>query len=97
MRRRLIVARRAEIQIAKAQRWWRQHRDAKDAIDEDLTEAFALLREQPFIGRLVRTSRGKNMRCWTLERTRYYIYYRVHDDTIEVAVFWHTARRPPRL
>src|ERR1043166_5195980 len=97
MKRRLIVARRAEIQIAKAQRWWCQHRDAKDAIEEDLTEAFALLREQPFIGRPVRTRRGKDMHCWTPERTRYHLYYRVHGDTIEVAVFWHTSRRPPRL
>ena len=97
MTRRLIVSRRAEIQIAKAQRWWRAHRDAIDAIEEDLSEAFALLREQPFIGKTVRTRRGKDMRRWTLERTRYYLYYRVHDGAIEVAVFWHTSRRPPRL
>jgi plasmid stabilization system protein ParE len=97
MTRRLIVARRAEIQIAKAQRWWREHRDAKDAIEEELSEAFALLRDRPFVGRPVRTRRGKDMRRLTLERIRYYLYYRVHEETIEVAVFWHTSRRPPRL
>jgi hypothetical protein len=37
------------------------------------------------------------MRLLTLERIRYYLYYRVNGDTIEVAVLWHTSRRPPLL
>ena len=97
MTRRLIVARRAEIQIAAAQRWWRAHRDAVNALSEELDEAFALIREFPHIGKPIQTQHGKSMRRLTLDRTRYYLYYRVHHDVVEVAVFWHTSRRPPRL
>ncbi len=76
--------------VARASR--RKGRD-----EEEINEAFTIIREQPYIGKPARTRRGKDMRRLTLERTRYYLYYRVHGDTIEVAVFWHTFRRPPRL
>jgi plasmid stabilization system protein ParE len=97
MTRRLIVARRAEIQIAKAQRWWHAHRDVVDLFAEELDEAFSLIRHYPRIGTSVRTRHGKFLRRVTLERTHYFLYYRVHDDAVEVAVLWHTSRRPPRL
>jgi hypothetical protein len=40
---------------------------------------------------------GKFVRRLTLERIRYYMFYRVHPDRVEVIFFWHTSRRPPRL
>src|ERR1051326_4092830 len=97
MTRRLIVARRAEIQIAKAQRWWRAHRDAVDLLSQELDEAFSLIRQYPHIGKSVQTRHGKFMRRVTLDGTRYLLYYRVRDDAVEVAALWHGSRRPPRL
>jgi hypothetical protein len=44
-----------------------------------------------------RTRSGKYIRRLTLERIRYFLYYRVHPDRIEVMFFWHTSRRKPRL
>ncbi|HYU24979.1 MAG TPA: hypothetical protein VEO74_07245 [Thermoanaerobaculia bacterium] len=44
-----------------------------------------------------RTRTGKYIRRLTLERIRYYMFYRVTTDRVEVIFFWHTSRRPPRL
>ena len=32
-----------------------------------------------------------------LERVRYYVYYRVLDEIVEVISVWHASRRPPHL
>jgi len=51
----------------------------------------------PYAGVRWRMRSGKYIRRLTLERIRYYLYYRVMPERVEVVVFWHTSRRPPRL
>ena len=83
-----------------ARRWWLGNRDkAPEAFDEDIDGARELLLLMPYAGKQWRTLSGKLIRRLTLERIRYYLYYRVHHDPdrIEVIFFWHTSRRPPRL
>ena len=88
---------RADRQIRAARRWWLQNRDkAPEAFDEDLDRAFELIERFPNIAPRVHIRRGTARRL-TIERIRYYMYYRVHPDRIEVIFFWHTSRRPPRL
>jgi plasmid stabilization system protein ParE len=89
---------RAERQIDKARRWWLGNRDkAPEAFDEDLGQARELLSSTPYAGMPWRTRTGKYIRRLTLERIRYYMFYRVTTDRVEVIFFWHTSRRPPRL
>src|ERR1051326_2533861 len=97
MTRRLIVARRAEIQIAKAQRWWRAHRDAVDLLSQELDEAFSLIRQYPHIGKSVQTRNGKFMRRVPRDAPRCLLYSRYRDDPAEVPALGHGPRRPPRL
>ena len=81
-----------------ARRWWLANRDkAPEAFDEDIDKAYELITEMPYIGKPWRMRSGKYIRRLTLDRIRYYLYYRVHPGRIEVTFFWHTSRRPPRL
>ncbi len=88
---------RADRQIRAARRWWLQNRNkAPEAFDEDLDRAYDLILHAPYAARSVRIRYGR-VRRLTIERIRYYLYYRVHPDRIEVISLWHTSRRPPRL
>jgi plasmid stabilization system protein ParE len=81
-----------------ARAWWRRNRDkAPSAFDDDLDDAFAKILDQPFNGTEGRDRRGRHYRRILVERIRYYIYYRVTDETVEVLTVWHASRRPPRL
>jgi len=89
---------RAERQINAGRKWWLQNRDkAPDAFDEEIERSRRLLQRDPFVGVPVITRRGKRIRRLTLERIRYYLYYRVTRERLEVISLWHTSRRPPRL
>ncbi|HEX8171625.1 MAG TPA: type II toxin-antitoxin system RelE/ParE family toxin [Thermoanaerobaculia bacterium] len=89
--------RRARRQYVAASRWWLEHRDkAPEAFDEDLNSIWRLIGTRPGAGQIVR-SRSRGIRRVLAERVRYYVYYRVFDDRIEVLSIWHASRRPPRL
>jgi plasmid stabilization system protein ParE len=89
---------RAARQIDAARRWWLRNREKNPAaFDEDLHDAQRLLSGAPYAGIRWRTRSGKFVRRVTLERIRYFLYYRVHPDRVEVIFFWHTSRRPSRL
>lgn len=93
--RRLIISPRASRQLDAARGWWRRNRDkAPAAFDEDIDATFALLLERPFTGT---PERKRGLRRVLLERVRYYVYYRVTDEAVEVAIVWHASRRPPKL
>lgn len=94
----LEITRRADRQIKTARRWWLQNRDkAPEAFDEELDRAGNLILSTPYIGKPWQTRSGKFIRKLTLDRIRYYLYYRVHADRVVVVFFWHTSRRPPGL
>ncbi len=81
-----------------ARSWWLRNRDkAPEAFDEEIERAFELLLNAPHVGKPSRSRHGKLIRRLTLERIRYYLYYRVERDRIQLLSLWHTSRRPPRL
>jgi plasmid stabilization system protein ParE len=84
---------RAERQITKAAEWWAENRpSAPGAIRKDLEAALALLITEPGIGTKVETSRPQTVRRLYLGRVRYFIYYRVSTNFLEVVAFWHERR-----
>ena len=88
---------RADRQIRVARRWWLQNRDkAPEAFDEALDHAYEVISRAPYASRAVRIRHGTARRL-TIEPIRYYLYYRVHPNRIEILSLWHTSRRPPRL
>lgn len=93
----VVVMPRALRQITRAATWWDEHRDkAPDAFDADLSSAIAAIAENASTGTIVRRS-PRIVRRILLPRIRYYLYYRLVDDTVEVIAIWHASRRAPRL
>ena len=88
----------AQAQISAAAAWWTKNRPAApDAIRDELDRILDLLRVQPVIGTMARRTQLSGVRRVTLSRVRYYVYYRVADDALQVLAFWHTSRgtEPP--
>jgi plasmid stabilization system protein ParE len=87
----------AERQLFAARAWWRRNRDkAPGAFDEDMESAFLHISENLSISTAYRHARRPNVRRYLIERIRYYIYFRVAGNSIQVLRIWHASRRPPR-
>ena len=96
--RRIEITEKAQAQISVASAWWAENRPAAPgAIREELDRILGLLRVQPEIGTIARRATLSGVRRVTLSRIRYYVYYRVAGDALQVLAFWHTSRgsRPP--
>ena len=90
---RLRITARAVGEIERADAWWRENRQAVPAaLREDLRSAFQLLLEQPEIGVNVVSIRLPGTRRLHLKRIRYYIYYRVRGEDLNVLSVWHSSR-----
>lgn len=90
---RVRVSARAAKHIAAAAQWWAENRpSAHGAIRNDLAQSLALLAEQPGIGNEYRGTRLPGVRRLLVGRIRYFIYYRVTHDTIDVLAVWHVSR-----
>ena len=93
------VSNDAQAQIGEAAAWWAKNRPfALGAVREDLDRILGLLSVNPGIGARARRAKLQGVRRVTLSRVRYYVYYRVSGDALEVLAFWHTSRgRQPQL
>lgn len=90
---RVRVSARAARQITAAAEWWAQNRpSAPGAIRNDIGQTLALLAEQPGIGTEYRGTRLPGVRRLLVGRIRYFIYYRVTPDTVDVLAVWHVSR-----
>ena len=93
------VSNDAQAQIEEAAAWWAKNRPfALGAVREDLDRILGLLSVNPGIGARARRAKLQGVRRVTLSRVRYYVYYRVSGDALEVLAFWHASRgRQPQL
>lgn len=91
-----LVARikpRAQREIERAAEWWAENRPvAPGAVSKDVEAALALLVEEPGIGTKVKTARSDTVRRLYLTRIRYFIYYRLSGQFLDVVAFWHASR-----
>jgi len=93
---RIRVTKRADAHIEQAADWWEQNRPlSPGALDEELTEAFALLISQPAIGAPALNAKTRDVRRVHLARVHYHLYYRVRGEQIDVLALWHTSRGTP--
>ena len=82
---------REDVRIAKA--WWKKNREkAPTLLRDELKRAFALLKEQPFIGEQALDDGAEGLRRFHLQGSHYVVYYEVHEDDVEVLRLWHTSR-----
>lgn len=90
----VAISARAAAQVRRAAQWWSAHRPAApDAIATDLRGALILLAEQPGIGARCLGSRTPEVRRLYLSRIRYFVYYRVSANTLQVLALWHESRQ----
>ena len=90
---RIEVTDDARAQIAAAAAWWAENRpSAPGAILQDLDRILGLLSAQPAMGTRALRAKLSGVRRVTLNRVRYYVYYRVVGDALQVLAFWHTSR-----
>jgi len=90
---RIEIADDARAQIAAAAAWWAENRpSAPGAVLQDLDRILGLLSVQPGMGTRARRAKVSGVRRVTLNRIRYYVYYRVVGDSLQVLAFWHTSR-----
>lgn len=84
---------RAQREIERAAKWWAENRLASPgAVRKDVQDALEILTEQPAIGTKVDTGRPLQVRRLLLDRTKYFFYYRVNGNQLEVLSVWHSGR-----
>ncbi len=97
MKRSIEITNLAERQLLAARAWWRRNRDkAPGAFDEELESALLYISENLSISTAYHDARRPGVRRFLIERIRYYIYFRVTGNSIQVLRIWHASRRPPR-
>jgi len=83
----------ADVQIQEAGSWWLANREkAPEAFKEELQRGFALISQQPEVGAKATNVKLKGVRRIHLSRIRYFLYYRVQGDWVEVLALWHSSR-----
>ncbi len=89
----LFVSRRAAREIERVVQWWAINRSAAPgAVHQDLRAALNLLLVQPDIGARVNEASSPDVRRLHLDRVRYWIYYRVRRNRLEILSVWHSSR-----
>ncbi len=89
----LHVSRRAAVEIERVVKWWAENRPAAPgAVRKDLKAALDILLEQPDIGSRIEEASSPDVRRFHVDRIRYWVYYRVRDNRLEVVSVWHSSR-----
>ncbi len=96
---RLKYSPQAAADIRAAVTWWRANRPAaRGLLREELRRAVALLKAQPQLGGAALEVELGGVRRYHLTGSRYYLYYRLKDEQLEVLRLWHASRgSPPQL
>jgi len=73
--------------------WWAINRPAAPgAVRKELQNVLDLLLMQPDIGTPVEEASSPGVRRFHAERIRYWLYYRVRQNRLEVVSVWHSSR-----
>ena len=89
----LFVSRRAAREVERIVHWWAVNRPAAPgAVRHDLQAALNLLLVQSDIGVRVNEASSPDVSRLHLDRIRYWVYYRVRRNRLEVLSVWHSSR-----
>ena len=90
---RLFVTPRAASELRRAAAWWVENRPAAPgAVRKDFGAVARVLCNQPGIGQLVEEASSPDTRRIHLDRIRYWVYYRVRGNQLQVLSVWHSSR-----
>jgi plasmid stabilization system protein ParE len=91
---------RAQRDIERCARWWRQNRDlAPNLFDEELAHALDLIRTAPELSGRYPAVNGLDHRRVLMPKTDYHVYFRIVDaGRIRIVTVWSARRkRGPKL
>lgn len=89
----LRISRRAARDIERIVEWWSLNRPAApNAVGHDLEVVLDVLLDQPETGSVVQEASSAGVRRFHLDRIRYWVYYRVRMNRLEVLALWHSSR-----
>ena len=89
----IVFQSRATREIEAVDEWWRANRpSAPDLFVTELERMLAAVALMPLLGAPASSERVRGVRRVLLRATRYHVYYRARDATLEVLAVWHAAR-----
>jgi plasmid stabilization system protein ParE len=91
----IVLLDEAQERFEAEDRWWREHRDAKELFVTEFEEALRQIASTPGIGQRYRRSRGQLIQRVLMPKTRCHVYY-FHDlnrDVVEIHSIWGARRR----
>ena len=90
---RIEITEDARTHIVAASAWWSENRSsAPGAVVEEIDHVLGLLCLQPEMGTRVRGAKLSGVRRVTLPRIRYFLFYRVTENVLQVLALWHASR-----
>jgi len=96
----VVLLDEAQRRFEAEDRWWREHRDAKELFIEEFETIVQHLSEQPETGQRYRNVRGKLIQRWLMKKTGCHVYYWCDDSrsSLEIHSIWGARkRRGPKL
>lgn len=89
----IVIQRRVTREIEAVDQWWRANRSsAPDLFVTELERMLTAMALMPSLGAPASSERARGVRRVLLRATRYHVYYRVRDETLEVLALWHATR-----
>lgn len=91
----IVLLDEAQERFEAEDRWWREHRAAKDLFATEFEEALRQIASAPGIGQRYRHSRGQLVQRVLMKKTRCHVYYlhNVERDVVEIHSIWGARRR----
>jgi plasmid stabilization system protein ParE len=91
----IVLLDEAQDRFQAEDRWWREHRDAKELFVTEFQEVLRQIASAPGIGQSYRRSRGTLIQRVLMKKTSCHVYY-FHDierDVVEIHSIWGARRR----
>lgn len=86
----IVLLDEARERLIAEDRWWREHRDAKDLFVTEFEDVLRQVALAPHIGQRYRRARGKLIQRVLMKKTRCHVYY-FHDaerEVVEIHSIW---------
>lgn len=91
----IVLLDEAQERFEAEDRWWREHRDAKELFVAEFEEVLRQVASTPGIGQRYRRARGKLIQRVLMKKTRCHVYY-FHNrerDLVEIHSLWGARRK----
>jgi len=91
----IVIARRAQLQLDRIERWWRAHRDkAPELFADELSEAKEFLRSTPHLAKVHVERDGRVVRWLLLLKTKAKLYFWVDEkkNVVNIVAAWGGQR-----